>query len=149
MTTNSLPSLPCFCATLRRTARSLTQFYEDALRPFGFHSTQFTILQALDFIGEATQGRLGEILALDSTTLTRTLAIMKRQGWIAERRGQDRRERWLHIAPRGRKAFEAALPAWQAVQEKLRAGLNKRDWDEFQTLANRVTDLALMQGDKA
>ena len=81
----NLPNLPCLCATFRRTARALSQLYDEALRPLGLKTTQFTILQALSLTGEVSQGRLGEILALDSTTLTRTLAIMKRRKWVATR----------------------------------------------------------------
>src|SRR5438270_13211263 len=46
--------------------------------------TQLTILQVLSRAGDLTQGKLGELLSLDSTTLTRTLKIMVRQGWIPE-----------------------------------------------------------------
>ncbi len=81
------------CGNFRRTSRALTQFYEEELRPLGLRATQFTILQALSLAGEVSQGQLGEMLAMDSTSLTRTLAIMSRKGWITEHRGEDRRER--------------------------------------------------------
>jgi len=86
------------CASFRRASRVLTQHYDRALRPLGVRATQFTLLQALSLAGEVSQGTLGEILAIDSTTLTRTLAIMGRRGWIAIRSGEDRRERWLSLS---------------------------------------------------
>jgi DNA-binding MarR family transcriptional regulator len=140
-----LPVLPCICGTLRRTSRSLTQFYDDALRPLGLRATQFTILQALELAGEISQGRLGEILAVDSTTLTRTLEIMVRQGWITERRGEDRRERWLRLAKRGKTQLHRALPAWEKVQERLRNRLGTRNLKKFQRLSNQVTELLATQ----
>ena len=79
-----MPALSCLCATLRRVSRALTQLYEQELRPLGMRVTQLTILQVLSRAGDLTQGKLGELLSLDSTTLTRTLKIMVRQGWIAE-----------------------------------------------------------------
>jgi hypothetical protein len=90
-----MPKLPCLCGNFRRSSRALTQLYENALRPVNLRATQFTILQALTLAGEVTQSQLGEMLVMDSTTLSRTLRIMAREGWIAERRGNDRRERWL------------------------------------------------------
>src|SRR5690348_10334206 len=68
MSKSLVPSLPCFCASLRRASRALTQVYEQALRPLGLRGTQFTILQALSLAGEVPQGELGRILAMDSTT---------------------------------------------------------------------------------
>ena len=140
-----LPALPCICGTLRRTSRSLTQFYDDALRPLGLRATQFTLLQALALAGEISQGCLGEILAVDSTTLTRTLEIMIRQGWITERRGEDRRERWLRLAKRGKTQLHRALPAWEKVQERLGNRLGTRNLKKFQRLSNQVTELVATQ----
>jgi len=142
----SLPTLPCFCSTLRRSSRAVTQLYEQTLRPLGLRATQFTILQVLSRIREASQGQLGEILAIDSTTLTRTLEIMHRHGWIAARPGKDRRERWLRLAKPGEARLTRALPAWENVQARVRHRLGEKDWQLFQSLANAVTNLT--QGDE-
>jgi DNA-binding MarR family transcriptional regulator len=135
----ALPPLPCMCATLRRCARALTQHYEDALRPLGLRGTQFTVLQALELAGEVSQGELGQILAMDSTTLTRTLEIMAREGWITKRSGRDRRRRRLRLAKAGRAQLNRALPAWQRVQSRLRRQLGNELWDQLMKLTNDVT----------
>jgi DNA-binding MarR family transcriptional regulator len=135
--------LTCACATLRRASRALSQGYEEALRPLGLRATQFTILQALDLAREVTQRRLGQILALDSTTLTRTLRIMARAGWIAERRGADRRERLLTLSEEGRRVFDAASPYWERAQTEMRQRLGEALWNEIFSVANRVTASAI------
>ena len=127
----NLPNLPCMCATFRRTARALSQVYDEALRPLGLKTTQFTILQALSLTGEVSQGRLGEILALDSTTLTRTLAIMKRRKWVATRQGRDGRERLISLSKAGRDQLDQASPAWQGVQDRLHSQLGDERWSEL------------------
>ncbi|MFY9529916.1 MAG: MarR family winged helix-turn-helix transcriptional regulator [Candidatus Acidiferrales bacterium] len=142
-----MPTLPCMCGTFRRTSRALTQVYEQALRPFGLRATQFTILQVLSRSGEVSQGRLGEMLAMDSTTLTRTLQIMSRQSWIAERRGEDRRERWLRLAKAGEAQLNRALPVWEKVQSRLRRRVGEQAWKNLLQLANQVTGLVTTQGD--
>jgi DNA-binding MarR family transcriptional regulator len=115
--------------------------YENALRPLGLRATQFTILQVLSLAGEVTQGQLGEMLAMDSTTLTRTLQIMGRQGWIAERRGEDRRERRLRLAKSGKTQFDRALPVWERVQSRLRRQLGEQGWKHLLEITQQVTDL--------
>jgi DNA-binding MarR family transcriptional regulator len=135
------PTIPllCVCGSFRRAARALTQHYEAALRPLGLRATQFTLLQALSLAGEVSQGTLGEILAIDSTTLTRTLAIMERQGWIGSRPGEDRRERLLSLSKAGRAEYKRALPHWEKVQQELRARLGNTRWNELLNLTNQVT----------
>ena len=131
--------LPCMCATFRRASRALTQRYDAALRPLGLRGTQFTLLQALSLAGEVSQGPLGEILAIDSTTLTRTLAIMERRGRIASRSGEDRRERLLSLSKAGGAEYKRALPHWEKVQQELRAQFGNKHWNELFNLTNEVT----------
>jgi len=131
-------ALPCMCASFRRASRVLTQHYDRALRPLGLRATQFTLLQALSLAGEVSQGTLGQILAIDSTTLTRTLAIMGRRGWIAIRSGEDRRERWLSLSEAGRAEFKRARPHWEKVQQGLRARLTNKRWNKLLNLTNQV-----------
>jgi len=134
------------CGSFRRTARALTQMYERALRPSGLRATQLTILQVLVRAGEVSQGRLGEMLAMDSTSLTRTLAIMRRAGWIAERRGEDRRERRVWLSSAGEAKLRRALPAWEKVQALLRGKLGQREWGSLLKLTHHVTEIARTQG---
>jgi DNA-binding MarR family transcriptional regulator len=141
-----LPELPCMCANFRRTSRALTQLYEEALRPLGLRASQLTILQVLSRAGEVSQRRLGGMLAMDTTSLTRTLAIMRREGWIAERRGEDRRERLLRLARGGEKRLTRVLPVWEKVQSRLRSQLGKRAWNNLLQLTHQVTRVVTTQG---
>jgi DNA-binding MarR family transcriptional regulator len=143
MTVPPVISLPCFCATLRRASRALSQRYDQAMRPLGMTITHFTILQALSLTGEVLQRRLGEILAMDSTTLTRTLAIMSRHGWIAVRRGSDRRERWLNLSTAGKAEFKRALPHWEAAQAQVRKQLGEKRWRNLTNLINELTSAVM------
>lgn len=140
MNKRPIPMLPCFCANLRRASRALTQVYEHALRPLGLRATQFTVLQALSLAGEVPQGELGRILAMDSTTLTRTLEIMRRRSWIATRYGKDRRERWVRLAKAGEAELKRALPYWKKVQARLRRRFGNERWNDFMNFTNQVTN---------
>jgi DNA-binding MarR family transcriptional regulator len=143
MDRSSLPSLDCMCGGFRRTARALTQLYEQTFRPLGLRASQFTILQVLSRAGEISQGQLGNILAMDSTTLTRTLKIMRQQGWIAERRGADRRERLLRLDRVGEALLKRAGPEWKKVQARLRRELGQETWNNLARWADQVTGIAL------
>jgi DNA-binding MarR family transcriptional regulator len=135
------------CASLRRASRVLTQLYDDALRPLGLRATQFTVLQTLSLAGEVTQGLLGEILAMDSTTLTRTLDILERRGWIAKRHGEDRREWRLRLSKGGETQLKRAVPAWRSVQDRLHAQLGNEAWENLFTLSHIVTSKVTRLGE--
>lgn len=134
----ALPALPCSCASLRRAARAVTQLYDEELRPLGLRATQFTLLQTLATTGEISQGGLGRVLALDSTTLTRTLNPLHQQGWIAARPGTDRRERYYSLTDEGRTVLAEATPRWERAQERLRSSFGESQWGTLQQLLDQA-----------
>ena len=134
MTTRSdrtLPVLPCACANLRRSARAVTRLYNQELRTTGLELTQFTLLMALGITGESTQGNLGKLLALDTTSLTRMLRLLTKREWISARRGDDRRQRLLRLTASGREKLEQSRPHWERAQRRLQRGLGEPSWTQM------------------
>ena len=128
---NPVPPLPCACANLRRATRIVTQLYDEELRPAAMRATQFTLLQALVKAKNISQGALGEVLGLDSTTLTRTLALLRKKGWIQARQGEDRRQVRLALTPKGMREYRCARPYWLSAQQRLRAALGEARWNRI------------------
>jgi DNA-binding MarR family transcriptional regulator len=135
--------LPCDCANLRRAARAVSRLYSQELRPDGIEITQFTLLMALNLAGEIPQGKLGEILALDSTSLTRMLALLKKYGWVKAKEGADRRLRIFSLTPAGKAKFQQALPHWKRAQERFETALGARTASQLKGLLAEVTQASL------
>lgn len=123
-----LQALPCACANLRRAARAVTKMYNREMRETGLELTQFTLLMTLKLTGETSQGRLGKLLALDSTSLTRMLRLLMKRGWIGEKRGEDRRQRLLELSAAGQEKLEESWPYWERAQARLKKGLGELAW---------------------
>ncbi|MCI0456656.1 MAG: MarR family transcriptional regulator [Gemmataceae bacterium] len=109
----------------------VTQLYDEALRPVGVRATQFTLLWALRSAGPARQGLLGESLGIDSTTLTRSLALLRRRGWTEAAPGSDRRERLWSLTAAGRRMLGKGMPAWNTAQTRLRNAVGEKAWRGF------------------
>src|SRR5258708_39238718 len=108
---DALFELPCACQNLRRLTRIVTRIYDQELRKASLEITQFGLLTALAATGETNQKRLSAGLAMDSTTLTRTLGLIRKQGWVRVRRGKDRREGLVWLTPAGEARKWAAASA--------------------------------------
>jgi DNA-binding MarR family transcriptional regulator len=135
--------LPCACQSLRRLTRLVTRIYDRELRKANIEITQFGLLTALATVGEANQKTLAGGFAMDSTTLTRTLALLRKQRWIQVKPGKDRRERVFRLTEAGRKQIEAAQPHWEAAERRLRKALGPAAWKELQIVVSEVTDSAV------
>ena len=106
----------CLCAEARRAAVRLARLYDGRLRPYGLTSNQFTLLVTLIRGGPTRMGLLAERLAIDRSTMSRNIAVGTSRGLIEVAPGRDGRERQVTLTPAGRRAAEAALPAWRAAQ---------------------------------
>jgi len=136
----SIVPLPCACASLRRATRLVTQLYEEAMRPTGLTGPQFTLLQALKLAPGISQKMMGEILGIDSTTLTRSLALLRKQGWIIAEPGSDRRVLRLALTKSGEREYERALPYWHSAQESLKQKLGKKNWKKMTDAVTHTTE---------
>jgi DNA-binding MarR family transcriptional regulator len=139
---NALFALPCACQNLRRVTRLVTRIYDQELRNAGIEITQFGLLTALAIVGEANQKALSAGFAMDSTTLTRTLALLRKQDWIRVKRGKDRRERVFRLTEAGKKQIAMTQPHWQAAERRLRKTLGPSGWKQMRATVARVTNAA-------
>jgi DNA-binding MarR family transcriptional regulator len=113
--------------------------YNHELRATGLELTQFTLLMTLSITGEINQGRLGNILALDSTSLTRMLTPLTRRGWIRVKAGQDRRQKLLQLSSSGRVKFEESRKYWERAQKRLQQALSEPSWRQMGALLTEIT----------
>lgn len=117
------PASECLCFNVRKSARAITQLYDDALRPTGLRATQFSLLVALRRLGAVTINRLAETLVMDRTTLTRNLRPLEKEGLIQVLPGGDRREREITLTAAGQTTLNKALPLWRQIQTRVRRRL--------------------------
>ena len=105
----------CLCLHLQRAARAVARRFDEALRPLGLSSGQFSLLMSLNRPQPPTIGSVASLLAMDRTTLTAALKPLERRGLLELRvDAADRRSRRLVLTPQGRELLAEALPIWQS-----------------------------------
>jgi DNA-binding MarR family transcriptional regulator len=133
----------CACTAVRRTARSLTRAYDEALRPTGLRITQFALLVAAALgEGTLTLSRMSGVLGLERTTLTRVLRPLEQRGLIEVRVGDDRRARTVAVTAAGRELMAEALPLWRAAQARVVSGEAAEPWERLAADLARVAEAA-------
>jgi DNA-binding MarR family transcriptional regulator len=110
----------CYCTQLRRASSGVTKIYDEALRPQGLRITQFSLLRGLARLGQATLTELSGELALDRTTMSRSVKLLIDAGWVDATVGKkDGREKILVLNDRGRKTIKDAMPLWSKAQARI------------------------------
>lgn len=139
---HALFELPCACQSLRRLTRIVTRIYDQEIRKAGLEITQFGLLTALAIAGEANQKRLSAGFVMDSTTLTRTLRLLVKAGWVHVKRGKDRRERLFSLTRAGMRRLAEAQPYWESAERRLQRKLGEAGWRSLNESVRRSTEAA-------
>ena len=106
----------CTCNNLRKAARAVTQYYDEALRPSGIRATQFSLLSAIKQFGTVSIGALAEESVMDRTTLTRNLKLLEDEGFITVTPGADARVREVSLTPVAHEKLAVAHRYWKKAQ---------------------------------
>ncbi len=112
-------SLPCYCATLRQAARAATALYEEIIGNSDLPATQYTALQVLKLAPKRTTTELANLIGIDQTTATRTLALIRKRGLAIDTPGADRRERRWALTGAGEEVWRKLAPKWEKAQKTL------------------------------
>jgi len=110
----------CLCLHLQRAARALARRFDEALRPFGLTSGQYSMMMSLNQPEPPSIGSIASLLSVDRTTLTAALKPLQRRGLVAVTvDANDRRSRRLKLTPAGRALLASAVPVWRRTHAKI------------------------------
>ena len=110
----------CLCLHLQRAARALARHFDEALRPFGLTSGQYSMMMSLNQPEPPSIGSIASLLSVDRTTFTAALKPLQRRGLVAvTSRSNDRRSRRLKLTPAGRALLAGAVPVWRCMHAKI------------------------------
>ena len=110
----------CLCLHLRRAARALARRFDDALRPLGLTSGQYSMMMSLNRPEPPNVGSVASLLSMDRTTLTAALKPLQRRDLVTVIvDDEDRRGRQLRLTPAGQALLARALPVWRRTHAKI------------------------------
>jgi DNA-binding MarR family transcriptional regulator len=122
----------CLCLHVQRAARTLSRLFDEALRPVGLTSGQFSLLNALNRPTPPSIAPVAQLLAMDRTTLTAALKPLERDGLVAIAKDpDDRRNRLLRLTDKGREILASAVPIWRDLHDTIEAGMSEVEPDDL------------------
>jgi DNA-binding MarR family transcriptional regulator len=89
--------------------------------------------------GEATLTELTKLLVMDQTTLTRSLALLERDGLLGTVPKADGRLKVVQLTKKGERSLELAKPLWTKAQKKAVKAIGADVWA---VLAGELDQLA-------
>ncbi len=118
----------CLCLHAQRAARALARRFDDALKPVGITSGQFSLLMSLNRPQPPNVSNVAALLAMDRTTLTANLKPLERRRLVETKADpNDARARLLRLTPAGRAVLAEATPIWRHLHAEIEKELSDPD----------------------
>lgn len=126
------------CFSVQNASRAFGAVYRTVLNDIGLTYPQYLVMVALWEHGELTVKRLGELVRLDSGTLSPLLKRMEAAGLVARTRSvRDERSVLVQLTEAGRELRKPAEKVPAKIQEA--ADMDADDLGTLQSLLHRLT----------
>ncbi len=129
----------CIAYNLRKLSRQINKFYNEKISQSGLQGTQFPLLLAIKQNQPITITKLADILDIDRTTLSRSLKLMEKKGYIffGLQKG-DNRLKNIALTAQGLSLIDQALPYWQEAQNEMEEIIGTKQWTEMLKKINQI-----------
>jgi DNA-binding MarR family transcriptional regulator len=127
----------CYCTSLRRATRKITELYDAALEPAGINVAQFGLLRRLDrsCATPLSIQELAERSELERSTVARNVRVLEKHGFVKlGGSNEDRRLSTVLLSGKGLDALEQGDPLWQNAQQQVEEMLGRQTASKLQSL---------------
>jgi len=125
------------CFSLYATSRAIQKLYHSGLSKSGLTYPQYLVLVSLYQYKELSVKELGDLLSLDSGTLTPLLKRLENEDLVVRQRSkQDERVVNVHLTEEGTKKREEVNDLPEILVEK--SGFNKEEWNALEDLSKKL-----------
>ncbi|MCF7549322.1 MarR family winged helix-turn-helix transcriptional regulator [Pseudonocardia sp. WMMC193] len=108
----------CLAVRVRLIARAVTALYDGALDRHGLTVAQVNLLAALGKVGPCPPSRLGEVLQLERSTVSRNLRLLQDRGWVEAVASDAKGVREVALTRAGRSTIRSVMPEWRRAQQR-------------------------------
>ena len=125
----------CIGSRLRRLSRIADANIRKFLKDFKITENQMTILFAMHELGRVEQGKIGEVLCLERSTVSRNVKLLEKQGLIS--RTMDYRPE-VELSPKGNDLVAELIPHWEQATDILAGLLEKEGLTALSEIEKRL-----------
>jgi len=109
----------CMAVRIRLIARAVSSLYDEAIASHKVTIAQLIMLAALGEIGPCAPRKLGEVLQLERSTVSRNLDLLMAKDLVKAVSSDAKGVREVTLSSKGQLKIEAALPDWRLAQKQV------------------------------
>ncbi len=132
----------CIFTAVRKANRVLFRHYQDALSETGISIVQLSILRALERQGALNLSRLADELAMERTSLYRTIEPLIESGAVQVESASTGKSKIAKLTADGHSAIERVMPFWAKAQERVLDEMASDELRDFHRALTAISNLS-------
>ncbi len=128
----------CLVLNTIAAARTMLRRYDAQFKHVGVTVQQFSLLAAIRYLPGTPVIALAQRVAMDRTSLTRSLNLLEGKGLIRRVPGPSGNARLCALTEAGDAVLDTLLPQWQAAQAELGQGITPEDAETYLRVAKHL-----------
>lgn len=125
----------CIGNRLRCLSRIVDKDYRSSLKDFDITESQLSILFALTKLGKVEQGKIGEALVLERSTVSRNIKLLEKRG-ILTKTADYRPE--IELTTKGHDLVQTIIPIWESLMDTFMEKLGNEGLGSIKLLENKL-----------
>jgi len=125
----------CIGARIRSLSRVVDGYYRSCLGDFDITENQMTILFTLSKLGKVEQGKIGEALVLERSTVSRNIKLLEKKQLVT--RTTDYRPE-VELSEKGDDLVTELLPRWENVMDQLMGKIGKQNISYLEKIEQKL-----------
>ncbi|WP_300626208.1 MarR family winged helix-turn-helix transcriptional regulator [uncultured Megasphaera sp.] len=122
------------------TMRAFTKGVNDAMKPLGLYSSEWTVLNFVAKHDSFPQSDIAAALEIEGAAISKTLSKMEQKGLIVRTSSQDKREKRISLTEKGRELYPLAAQAAEGHRSAVLAGLSPDDRRQMLSFIQSMLD---------
>lgn len=131
----------CIFAIIRKANRVLFRHYQEVLSPTGISIVQLSVLRSLEKHGKLPLSRLADSLAMDRTSLYRTIEPLIKSGDVEVNNAEKGKSKIAKLTQKGHGTIEDVMPYWAKAQQIILNETSGSDWKALCDTLNKITTI--------
>ncbi len=128
----------CVGVRVRMLNRIVSRIYDDRIRHHEIKISQLNILVAVTLRGPIQPSKIGRLLSLEKSTLSRNVKRMEENAWIEFLPGEGGNSYLLRVTRRGQSLLKKVWTDWQAAQQEVETLLSTKEITTVKQMVNRI-----------
>lgn len=128
----------CYCINFRRSANTLTKYYDKAFAEINLSVNQFSLLNDISILKLCNKSQLAQFARLDRTTVIRSLNVLIDKKLVEEVEDDNNRKIGVQLTQLGKDSIVKGFEIWKETQFQITSIIGEKNIEVLKQIIDAI-----------